>query len=266
MCNDGTKILKPRPHPKAYPHGELEEILENVYMVTGTIQMTMMLGMISMSFSRNMKVIRQKNESGQDELILGNSLRLNEDGLRKLDALGEVKHIIRLGGFHGMDDPWYKQRYPEATVWVVADTTYFPDFKADSKEVYFEADQQMNADSKLPVKKASLVIIDSKSPKDGILVIDRPEGKVLMTGDSLQNMEKCDSYFNYLGRVCMKMMGFIHPCQVGPAWSKVSEVQPEEMQKLLELKFDHVLPTHGSPVLGQAWKKYEPSIMGMTKS
>ena len=41
----------------------------------------------------------------------------------------------------------------------------FYSWTSDSKQVYFEADQQMNADSKLPVKKASLVVINSKLPK-----------------------------------------------------------------------------------------------------
>lgn len=255
MCNQEEKILKTRPHPKAYPHGPLEEVLKDLFVVTGTIAMNMGL---TMTFSRNMTVIRQK-----DELVLVNTLRLDKDGLDALDKLGVVKHIIRLAGFHGMDDPFYKERYPEATVWVLEDASYFEGFAARAKEVYFQPDEKMTAETKIPVQNAFLHVIESKSPRDGVLVLERPEGKVLITGDSLQNMESCDQYFNCLGKICMRIMGFIHPCQVGPAWAKACKVKADEMIKLLEFKFDHVLPGHGYPVMGQAWKKYEPSILKM---
>eukprot|EP00797_Seminavis_robusta_P008049 Sro1561_g282610.2 (219) ;mRNA; f:13437-14093 len=214
-----------------------------------------------------MQVIRNTGGRDDDEadLILVNTVRLDDDGLAALDGLGAVKHIVRLAAFHGMDDPFYKARYPQATVWAVDDAPYFPNFETKSKEVYFQADKRLEASSELPAILAgvSFVVIESEKPKDGILVLERPEGKVLITGDSLQNMDECDAYFNYLGRLCMKMMGFISPCQVGPAWKKVANVQPKEMRKLLDLQFDHVLPAHGRPVLGQAWKRYEASILGM---
>jgi len=262
--DNATKTLKARPQPKALPHGALEQVLENVYMVTGTIEMTMM-GCLKMSFSRNMVVVRQSKDNGsKHDLILVNTVRLDEEGLNALDQLGQVQHILRLAGHHGMDDPFYKERYPEATVWALAETSYFTGFDSRSPEVYFQADRTITSETKLPfLDKASLIVIPSKPPQDGILVLERSEGKVFVTGDSLQNMDVCDPYFNFLGRICMRMMGFIAPYQVGPAWSQVCQVQPQEMQALLEHKFDHVLPGHGRPVLGQAWKKYEPSIRSM---
>ena len=262
MCNE-EKIFKARPHPKAYPHGPLEQVLTDLFVVKGTIAMNM--GFLTMTFSRNMTVIRQKGSNNKnDELVLVNTVRLDDDGLDALDKLGVVKHIIRVAGFHGMDDPFYKERYPESTVWVIEDATYFDAFATRSKEVYFQPDERMTTETKIPVQKAFLHVIESKSPKDGILVLERPEGKVLITGDSLQNMETCDEYYNCLGKICMRLMGFIGPCQVGPAWVKASKVQGEEMLKLLEFKFDHVLPGHGYPVMGQAWKKYEDAIVKMS--
>ena len=260
MSAGTDKILKPRPHPPALAHGELEQVLENIWFVTGTIDMFSGKPCLQMKFSRNMVVLRQN----KDELILVNSLRLDEHGLQALDALGTVQHVIRLGAFHGSDDAFYKERYPSATVWAIEGMTYFPGFDTKSQTIYFQADKIMNSTTKdFPVVKSSLIVIESKPPKDGILVLERPEGKVFITGDSLQNFETCDEYFNCLARISMKPMGFICPCNVGPAWAKVVNVQQEEMHKLLTHKFDHVLPTHGRPVLGQAWKRYEPAITRM---
>ena len=107
--------------PPALPHGELEEIFDDVFFVSGSVKMP---GPVPMIFSRNMVVLREG-----DQLVIVHSMRLGEDGLRKLDALGNVTDVIRLAGFHGMDDPFYADRYGarvhavEGQVYASASTT-----------------------------------------------------------------------------------------------------------------------------------------------
>ena len=72
-----------RPFPQAAEHGEIGEIFEDIYFVTGT---TVVGKPLPMRFSRNMTIVRQRRE-----LILVNSLRLNETGLAALDRLGKVR-------------------------------------------------------------------------------------------------------------------------------------------------------------------------------
>ena len=79
------------PHPPVYPHGPLEQIGESLYAVRGSIRMNAMV-----RITRNMGVVKNGNE-----LTLVNPIRVNEQGLKSLDALGTVKHIVRLGAFHG---------------------------------------------------------------------------------------------------------------------------------------------------------------------
>src|SRR5690242_10374266 len=100
----------PRPLPAALPHGELRAILPDLYFVTGTLALP---GFVPMRFSRNMTVVREG-----ERLIVINSVRLDDAGLAELDKLGKVTDVVRLAGNHGMDDPFYKQRYG-AKVWVV---------------------------------------------------------------------------------------------------------------------------------------------------
>jgi hypothetical protein len=76
--------------------------LPDIFFVTGTMRMP---GPVPVSFSRNMTVVR---EAGR--LVIINSLRLDEQSLRSLDALGKVTDVIRIAGFHGMDDPTRKLR------------------------------------------------------------------------------------------------------------------------------------------------------------
>jgi hypothetical protein len=67
----------PRPFPAAQPHGELREIVPDVYFVTGTVKLP---GPLPVRFSRNMTVLR---EGGR--LILVNAVRLDDAGLAALD-------------------------------------------------------------------------------------------------------------------------------------------------------------------------------------
>jgi len=89
--------------PPAQPHGALREVFPDVFFVTGTAGLP---GPLPVRFSRNMTVVR-----AGERLTLINSVRLSEEGLRALDALGKVTDVLRLAGFHGMDDPFYKDRY-----------------------------------------------------------------------------------------------------------------------------------------------------------
>lgn len=103
-------------YPEPLPHGELTQVLDNIYLVTGSVAMKVphpKWGPLTMTFSRNMLVIKQGGE-----LILINSVRLNDKGIAQLDELGDVKHVIRLAAFHGFDDPYYKETFG-ATLWSV---------------------------------------------------------------------------------------------------------------------------------------------------
>src|SRR5678816_253000 len=120
-----------RAHLPALPHGDIREVLPGIYFVTGTLAMP---GPLPMRFSRNMTIIREG-----DRLVLVNSIRLGDAGLAALDALGKVTDVIRLAGYHGMDDPFYRERC-KAKVWAVSGQRYTSGFDANTPNVYFEPD------------------------------------------------------------------------------------------------------------------------------
>jgi len=239
--------MKSRPHPPAHPHGDLREIFPGIYFVTGTVAMGP-----GIRFSRNMTIVREG-----DGLVAINSVRLNEDGLAQLDKLGRLTDVIRLAGFHGSDDAFYKERYG-ATVWAIKGQRYVPGFDSSKGESYFDADAQIDAATALPVADARVYLFDS-TPPEGLLVLAR-EGGVVVAGDCLQHWARPDAYFSLLGRVMMRMMGFIQPHNVGPAWLKQAKPLASELLGILELEFEHVLPAHGAPVLGGAKPAYRPAI------
>jgi len=244
--------MAPRAHPAARAHGELREVLPDVFLLTGTMRTP---GPLPVNFSRNMTVVR---EGGR--LVLVNSVRLDEDGLRRLDALGKVTDVIRIAGFHGMDDPFYKERYG-ARVSVVRGQRYVAGFNPDAPETYLTADAELDASAALPLSGARLYVIGSRPP-EGMLLLER-EGGILISGDCLQNWQAPDEYFNFGGRLALRALGFIKPHNVGPAWLKQAKPPIPHLLGLLELPFDHVLPAHGSAVIGDAKSKYRARLQAL---
>lgn len=235
---------------RALRHGELREVFDGIWMVTGTVRMP---GPLPVTFSRNMTVVREG-----DALVLVNSVRLDDAGLAALEALGRPAHVIRLAAFHGLDDRFYQTKYG-AKVWAVEGSLYLPGFETDPSKAYFTPDHLMRADTALPIAGAELIRIASAKPPEGLLLLPR-EGGILISGDVLQNWAAPDAYFSFLGRVMMRAMGFIKPYNLGPGWLRGAKPDLDEVRAILDLDFEHVLPAHGVEVIGDAKAKYRPAF------
>jgi hypothetical protein len=241
--------LVPRPHPPALAHGEITRVLPGLHMVSGTVSMP---GPLPVRFSRNMTVIEDEGR-----LVLVNSMRLDEAGLRALDALGRVTDVIRIGANHGMDDPFYRERYG-ARVWAVKGQRYTSGFDTKSENVYFEPDEEIDETTPLPIAGARVYVIAS-APPEGLLLLRR-EGGVCIAADCLQHWHDVDDHFNWLGGALMRMFGFIKPFNVGPGWLRQGKPPKTDLRGILDLPFTHVLPAHGSAVVGSAPEKYRAAL------
>jgi hypothetical protein len=241
--------LVPRPFPAAMPHGTLSEPFPDVFFVQGTMRLP---GVLPMRFSRNMVVVRTG-----ERLVLVNTVRLDDAGLEALDRLGKVTDVVRLAGNHGMDDPFYADRY-KAKVWVVKGQRYVAGLGAGGADVYFESDEEMVPGGPLPIEGATLHGIDAHPP-EALLRLPN-DGGVLISGDCLQHWAKADAFFSVPARIAMPLMGFVKPHNVGPAWLKGCKPSKDDLRAILGLSFAHVLPGHGAPVIGDAVAKYRPAI------
>jgi hypothetical protein len=209
-----------------------------------------------------MTIVKQTN--GNDELVLINTIRLNETGLAELKKLGKVKHILRIGGYHGMDDAFYVDRYKDATLWSV-EKNYFAGFESNS-EPYMQAEHLLTEDSELHIKDATLHIIQSSTPKEGFILLKNPSfrGNIVVSGDCLQNLQpKGDKYFNFAGSWMMWFMGFLKPHNIGPGWYAGAKVKKQDVLAALDLDFEHVIPGHGEICMGGATKKYETAAASL---
>ncbi|WP_432698142.1 hypothetical protein ACQUQP_07315 [Marinobacterium sp. YM272] len=214
----------------ALPHGSLEEVFPDVFFVTGSMETV--LQQMDWQFSRNMIVVRDG-----ERLIVINSVRLDEDGLARLDQLGQVTDVVRLGCLHGRDDAFYVDRY-KAQYWVL------PGMES---EVPAEAVRILSSDGPLPITDASLFVFATTGIPEGILRLER-SGGILIACDALQNWHAPDEYFSDTSRALMQEMGFFTPANLGPVWMQAASPAGEDFTRLKALAFKHVLCGHGQPL------------------
>jgi len=222
----------------AQSHGQIEEVFPGVFFVTGTMQ-TVLMG-AHWHFSRNMAIVRDG-----DALTLINTVRLDEAGLAHLDSLGTVKHVLKIGALHGLDDAFYKQRYG-ATLWALPGMPHANGL---------EADEFLTPNGTMPFSDASVFVFEKTKLPECIVRIDR-EGGILVACDALQNWLGPDAFFSDESRKMMTEMGFFQSANVGPLWMQVNEPAAQDFVRLRDMSFRHALCGHGSPLRDRAHEAY----------
>ena len=211
-----------------YPHGNVEEIAEDIFMLRGSIKMNPLL-----RITRNMGIIRNG-----DELSLINPVRVSAKVEAQIAKLGQIKHVIRLGCFHGADDPYYVEKFG-ALMWAqLGGTTY----------TVPKIDKELDSVAPLPFDNAEIFEFAGTTQPESALLIKRGTG-ILFTCDAIQNYGDY-SYNNIAAKVLMPFIGFPRTTLVGPIWLKYQTEEGEtlelEFRRLLELKFDCLLAAHGT--------------------
>ena len=95
-----TMSTEDKPPPKylnVTPHGEVEKVLDGVYIVRGSFNM-----MPGIRIARTMCIVQRGSS-----LTIFNSIRVNEKVEAQIKALGSVDKLVRLNAFHGADDQYY---------------------------------------------------------------------------------------------------------------------------------------------------------------
>lgn len=211
-----------------YPHGNVEEIAEDIFMLRGSIKMNPLL-----RITRNMGIIRNG-----DELSLINPVRVSIKVEAQIAKLGQIKHVIRLGCFHGVDDPYYVEKFG-AQMWAqLGGTTY----------TVPKIDKELDSVAPLPFDNAEIFEFAGTTQPESALLIKRGTG-ILFTCDAIQNYGDY-SYNNIVAKILMPFIGFPRTTIIGPIWLKYQTPEDEtlepEFRRLLGLKFDRLLAAHGT--------------------
>ena len=231
-----------------YPHDPIEEIQPDVFMVRGEIKMNAL-----MTITRNMAIVRHAGE-----LTLVDPIRLSSAEEKQLERLGDVKRILRLGSMHGVDDPYYMDRYG-AELWAPGLSDAHPEP---------EPTVTWDESTPLPFPHAQLFRFEGLNQPEGALLLQRGKG-LLVTCDGIQHYGDY-SHNNLPARIMMPIIGFPKTTIVGPMWIKM--MTPEggslegEFRRLLELDFDQLLSAHGTLLESGAHEACERAVDKMFAS
>jgi hypothetical protein len=228
----------------AWPHGEIIQIFEDIFMVTGTN--IIVHDGVRIQTSRNMLIVRQKRE-----LTLINSVRLSDNGLESLEKLGHVKNIIRIGAFHGRDDAFYQSHY-NAHFWSFSSLEL-----SHGERIDFDLNKE-----KLPLENSQLFVFETTSYPEGIIILNIAGG-VLISCDSIKNWTKKDKYFDKETFALMKSLGSIGEAQIDATWLQAMKPSREDFEKILCLSFEHLVSAHGEPLRNKAKNSVQDSIINI---
>lgn len=89
---------------RVLPHGPIEPLEDNLWRVEGSLD--------GMPLRRVMTIARRSDGT----LVVHNAIALDEDGMRRLEALGEPAILVVPNGYHRLDAPAFAQRYPALRV------------------------------------------------------------------------------------------------------------------------------------------------------
>ncbi len=226
----------------AWPHGAIKQEFNNIFMVTGT-NIIVFEG-VRIQDSRNMIIVRQNSE-----LTLINTVRLSDQGLSELERLGTVKHIIRIGAFHGRDDAFYQHRYG-AKLWAI------PGMELSHGE---RIDVDLST-TPLPLNKARLMVFQTTQHKEALIVLDSEQGGVLVSCDSIKNWTRKDEFLDAETFELMRKSGSIGQALIDQTWLSAMQPAQEELEKILSLDFKHLLSAHGDALKNDAKSAVRKSI------
>ena len=215
-------------YPPVYPHDPIEKIAQDVFMVRGSLKMNALL-----RISRNMAVIHHDGE-----LTLVNPIQLHAAEEKKLRALGTIRRIMRLGPMHGLDDPYYVNRF-KAEFWCQPGGTIYTQPNIDV---------EMRSGGSLPFPDAELFCFNGALQPESALVLQRGNG-LLLTCDAIQHYDDY-KHNNLPARLMLPLIGFPKTTLVGPIWLKrmtpAEASLQREFERLLTQDFDALLSAHGS--------------------
>jgi len=228
----------------AWPHGNVRQIFPDIFFVTGTNKIHHEGADIQTS--RNMTIVR--NDS---TLTLINTVRLNDQGLQQIDALGTVHNIVRLGAFHGRDDGFYKHHYPTTKLWTLNSTSY---------ESGLTADQKLIPGERMPFPDCVPFIFETSTQPECVLHI-KQEGGILITCDSIQNITATDEFYNSETAKSFQDQGLIKPANISSIWLRATDTKVSDFDRLLNsFAFRHLLTAHGEPLLENAYEQVTQTV------
>lgn len=150
-------------------HTPLEQLAENLWWVRGAIP--------GLPFQRTMVVARRTDGT----LVIHSAIALRDEERAKLEALGPPAHLIVPNGWHRLDAPAYKARYPQLKV-------YAPKGARQKVEDVLAVDATLD---EYPADDAvRMAPLPGVKDAEGVMLVTSPDGLTVIVTDCVFNMPR----------------------------------------------------------------------------
>jgi hypothetical protein len=216
---------------KVLPHGQLTEVDDKVWTVTGKIHMP--VG----EFERRMTVVRLRNGG----LVVYSAIALDEPQMAKLDSLGRMAWLVVPGDDHRLDAKPWLQRYP--TMHVAA--------PAGARERALEVVPIESTAPDFGDPDVRWVTVPGTREHEAALVVRGSRGTTIVVNDLIANLRHEHGFTGWM----LRMMGFAgdEPHIPGVrrlAMVKDSHALADQLQQWSQIEdLRCILVSHGEPIV-----------------
>ncbi|MBI1929252.1 hypothetical protein HYR99_34025 [Candidatus Poribacteria bacterium] len=210
----------------------MKELVPNIY------QATTMLKAGPVKVSSAMHVIK-----AGEEVILIDPFTLPGAETEALERLGKPTLILITTTWHTRDAESYRKRYGAK---ILANRAAVPKLGIAVDDAFGDGETLL----------AGLTTIEMPGTATGETIFRREQGGgTLIAGDALMNFPPGER------GLIMRLIGFHENLGTMPKlFMKDKKLAAESYQKLLDYDFDHILVSHGSPILSRAKKKLRVAL------
>jgi hypothetical protein len=159
------------------PHRPIEKLAANLWRVEGDLE--------GMPLKRVMTIARRAS----GELVVHNAVALEEAAMGEIDAWGRVAAIIVPNGYHRIDAPRFKRRYPDAKVYCppAARAKVAKVVGVDGVYEDFPGEESVRIET-----------LEGMGGSEGVMTVKSADGVTLVFNDAIFNMPHVAGFHGFV--------------------------------------------------------------------
>lgn len=222
--------MKPHDTWTVLPHGEIQQLADNLFIVEGKLPMP--LG----ESSRHMTIVRLNG----GRLAIFSAIALDEARMAQLEALGTPTFLIVPSGIHRIDAKPWKDRYPQLSVIAPENASERVGDVVPIDTTYLD----------LGDRSVRLDYVPGTNFRELYMLVETSTGKTLVVNDLIFNMPEVKGWrgwpFKLMG------FGFGHPSMPKLVMRKLVANDNEVKAQLREWAdldgLERIVVSHGNPI------------------
>jgi hypothetical protein len=222
--------VKPNETWKVLPHGDIEQLADNLYTVVGKLPMPFA------ETERRMSIVRLEGE----RLAIYSAIALDEARMAQLEALGAPAFMIVPSAIHRLDAAPWKKRYPDLTVIAPEGA------RAKISEVVSIDCTSVD----LGDPRVELEEVPGTKQRELAMIVETETGKTLIVNDLIFNLPKMGG----IAGLGLRVLGFGpgHPSMPKLVRMKLvddDKAVREQLRRWAELDgLERLIVSHGAPI------------------